>query len=136
MSVKQVIVMRTDLNMRKGKMCSQSAHASMKVILDTMQSDWFNFDGVITCKKTLYFNEKSFLDLWINGIFTKICVGVNSEKELMDLYNKSVEKGIICSIIEDCGLTEFKGIPTKTCCAIGPYLSEEIDEITGHLKLL
>ena len=31
---KQVIVMRKDLNMRKGKMIAQGAHASMKVLLD------------------------------------------------------------------------------------------------------
>jgi PTH2 family peptidyl-tRNA hydrolase len=36
----------------------------------------------------------------------------------------------------DAGLTEFNGVPTKTCIAIGPNWSDEIDEITGHLKLL
>lgn len=35
-NIKQVIVVRTDLNMRKGKMCAQVAHASMKVFFDKM----------------------------------------------------------------------------------------------------
>jgi PTH2 family peptidyl-tRNA hydrolase len=52
------------------------------------------------------------------------------------LYNKALELNIPCALIEDNGLTEFKGIKTKTCCAIGPYISEEIDKITSHLKLL
>ncbi len=46
------------------------------------------------------------------------------------------EKGLVCSLIIDAGLTEFGGVPTRTCIAIGPNWSDEIDEITGHLKLL
>ena len=34
--IKQVIVVRTDLNMRKGKLAAQVAHASMKVFFDKM----------------------------------------------------------------------------------------------------
>jgi len=34
MEVKQVIVLRKDLQMRKGKMIAQGAHASMKVFFD------------------------------------------------------------------------------------------------------
>jgi PTH2 family peptidyl-tRNA hydrolase len=33
---KQVIIIRKDLNMRKGKMIAQGAHASMKAIFDLM----------------------------------------------------------------------------------------------------
>lgn len=36
METKQVIVMRKDLNMRKGKMIAQGSHASMAVILDEL----------------------------------------------------------------------------------------------------
>ena len=38
MNVKQVIVLRKDLNMRKGKMVAQGAHASMKVFFDRFHS--------------------------------------------------------------------------------------------------
>jgi len=41
-----------------------------------------------------------------------------------------------CHVITDNGKTEFGGIPTKTCLALGPDLSEKIDEVTGDLKLL
>lgn len=125
---KQVIVIRKDLNMRKGKMVSQGAHASMKAILD-----WSTHEknGLIT-----ELPEGSALESWINGLFTKICVSVDSEEELVDLYNKALESGLMVSMITDAGLTEFKGVPTKTCIAIGPDWSDQIDPITKHLKLL
>jgi PTH2 family peptidyl-tRNA hydrolase len=53
----------------------------------------------------------------------------------MEIYNKAKEAGLEVHIITDSGRTEFKE-PTKTCLAIGPDLSEKIDTITGHLKLL
>ena len=37
--IKQVIVMRRDLNMRKGKMVAQGAHASMAVLLNAGRYD-------------------------------------------------------------------------------------------------
>ena len=44
--------------------------------------------------------------------------------------------GLLCSLIQDAGLTEFDGVPTYTCCAIGPNWDEDVNKITGHLKLL
>lgn len=119
---KQVIVMRKDLNMRKGKMVAQGAHASLKAILDVSKSEQKNSKG-------------AFED-WIEGRFTKVCLSVNSEKEMLELYQKAKDKGLISSLITDAGLTEFSGVPTKTCIAIGPNWSDEIDQITGHLSLL
>ena len=131
---KQVIVMRKDLNMRKGKMIAQGSHASMKVLLDKMNMHPTEESGVH--EMTLYLNDGTALMDWIEGKFTKICLSVDSESELEEIYNKAKEKGLICSLIIDAGLTEFNGVPTKTCCAIGPEWSDKIDEITGHLKLL
>ncbi len=127
---KQVIVMRKDLNMRKGKMIAQGAHASMKAILDIM------IKVPAEDEKTLYYDDKPALKDWIEGRFTKICLSVDSEQELLDVYEKAKEASLICALIQDAGLTEFGGVPTYTCCAIGPEWSEKIDEITGHLKLL
>lgn len=127
---KQVIVMRKDLNMRKGKMIAQGAHASMAALLNRSVIDGNN-NSLLTGIPV-----GSPLKDWIEGRFTKICVGVDSEDELIEIYNKAMELGFICSMITDAGLTEFGGVPTKTCCAIGPEWSNEIDLITGHLKLL
>jgi len=73
---------------------------------------------------------------WLEGSFTKICVSVNSEEELLQIYESASEQNIPCALITDNGQTEFDGVPTNTCCAIGPDDSEKIDKITGGLKLL
>jgi peptidyl-tRNA hydrolase, PTH2 family len=147
MNCKQVIVMRTDLRntngnkIRTGKLISQGAHASMKAILDLMSqvNDWkfISTDGKEGFQtRYLKIDATTPLNYWLNGLFTKICLSVDSEQELLDIYNKAKDNGLICSLITDSGLTEFNGVPTITCCAIGPSFSEDIDKITGHLKLL
>ena len=137
--VKQVIVMRKDLNMRKGKMVAQGAHASMKVFFDRMvELPQYRYIGDIKMNgkaRVLPMPTDEMLE-WITGSFTKVCVSVDSESELNDIYQKALDGNIPCAMITDSGLTEFGGIPTKTCIAIGPANSEQIDVITGHLKLL
>lgn len=130
--VKQVIVMRKDLHMRKGKMIAQGAHASMKVLLDLCHGNTKEGERY----GELWFDVNSFLYEWLKGSFTKVVVSVDSEQELLDIYYNASSSDIPCAMIEDNGYTEFKGIKTKTCCAIGPWESDEIDKITGHLKLL
>lgn len=132
METKQVIVIRKDLNMRKGKMCAQAAHASMKVILDEMCS--YKFDKYTHYHMSV--NEKTPMENWLNGTFTKVVVGCDSEEELIDLKNKAIDSEIPCSIIQDIGKTEFHNKPTYTALAIGPGEIEKIDKITGNLKLL
>jgi len=130
MKSKQVIVMRKDLNMRKGKMVAQGAHASLKVFLDrqiTTSNEGFY--------RTYEMTSQSMID-WIEGSFTKICLGADSEAELDELYEKAKAAGLPCSMIVDNGLTEFNGIKTKTCIAIGPADSDSINNITGYLKPL
>lgn len=136
---KQVIVMRTDLRnteghkIRTGKLIAQGAHASMKALLDRMNPHP-NEDS--TNSFTLHVDNGSALEDWLFGKFTKVCVAVSSEEELVAIYTKAKEQGLICSLIVDAGLTEFNNEPTITCCAIGPNWSDEIDPLTQHLKLL
>lgn len=126
METKQVIVIRKDLNMRKGKMISQGCHASMAAVTKYMETDWL---GPWQMFPTPAMKE------WFNNSFTKICVYVKSEKELKAIYEQAVEKELPCSLIKDNGKTEFKE-PTYTAVAVGPAEVEEIDEITGDLPLL
>jgi PTH2 family peptidyl-tRNA hydrolase len=137
--VKQCILMRVDLNMRKGKMIAQGAHASLGVITNKMTRNENKFiirhPDDFRSMVLSYIKDDPF-DLWLNGTFTKICLKVSSEEELVSLYNKAVEEGIPSCLITDSGKTEFNGVSTKTCCAIGPHWSEEIDKVTGHLSLL
>lgn len=124
--IKQVLVVRKDLNMRKGKMAAQAAHASMKVLLDT---------GNVENDRLIIPLTNDIKD-WLLGAFTKVCVGVNNEQELIDIYDHAKAAGLNCSIIEDSGLTEFNNVPTLTAVAVGPNWSCDIDEVTGHLPLL
>lgn len=143
--VKQVIVWRGDIKCRKGKMMAQAAHSSLGAVLSCMskseRTEYVPTEtrGYIPVKKYgchMEFAEGSFWDEWLNGRFTKICVSCEDEKELLYLYEIAKEKNIPTVLITDAGLTEFHGVATNTCIAIGPYWSEEIDKITGHLKLL
>ena len=130
---KQVIVIRKDLNMRKGKMVAQGSHAVLKAILDLGHMHP-NESGNSDIRFDI--DHGTALEDWLLGRFTKICVCVNSETELIMIYEKARSAKLICSLITDAGLTEFNGVPTKTCCAIGPAWSDEVDPITGHLTLL
>jgi PTH2 family peptidyl-tRNA hydrolase len=126
--IKQVIVVRKDLNMRKGKMCAQVAHASMKFLFD---------------QNTAVKEEMRIISLlngpqveWCYSNFPKIVLSVDSEEELKNLIKLGRENEMVVSEIIDLGYTEFHKIPTLTCAAFGPDLCSEIDKITGHLKLL
>jgi PTH2 family peptidyl-tRNA hydrolase len=135
---KQVIIIRKDLNMRKGKMCSQASHASIGVIFNFMTPNYKN-PGEMTREFTLTLPEGEtgeFMYHWMTGIFKKIVVGAESLRELIEAYNQAVLAGIPCSIIEDAGLTEFGGKVTITAVAIGPDDPEKIDKITGKFSLL
>jgi PTH2 family peptidyl-tRNA hydrolase len=121
--VKQVIVMRKDLKMRRGKEIAQGAHASIKFLVDrpiersVAEHHWFETCG----QKT-------------------VCCYVNSEQELMDVFNKAKTAKVQVYLQTDAGKTEFKNdkgepVPTVTCLAIGPEYSELVDKITGDLKL-
>ena len=127
MDLKQVIVVRKDLKMRRGKEIAQSSHGTAAWLL------------VLT--KRLLKGEKFDLSPeqqeWLFGEcrHKKICVYVNSEQELQELHDKALAADLTSHLIVDAGLTEFHGVPTKTCICIGPNFSEEIDKLTGELTL-
>jgi PTH2 family peptidyl-tRNA hydrolase len=132
--IKQVIVMRKDLGCRAGKMISQGSHSSMIFLLRAfakyLKECEVDFAANIEDHFTADQRE------WMFGKFTKICVRVDSEAELDEIYEKAKSAGLTVHMVEDSGLTEFHGVKTKTCLAIGPNRSSEIDPITSHLRLL
>jgi PTH2 family peptidyl-tRNA hydrolase len=139
MSIKQVIVVRKDLAMRKGKIAAQVAHASLKVFLDRMERMFITpMDDDVQSFRTHF--TPAMLE-WLNWKegqpgFTKIVVGCNSEPELRELAAKAEAAGIPYSLIVDNGVTEFHGIHTPTCICLGPDESEKIDLLTGDCSLL
>ena len=126
---KQVIVMRNDLNMRKGKMIAQGSHASMMFLVESLLAAARDPAGS--------FHLEAGAWRWLaSGRMSKICVRVDSEAELLQVAAKAEAAGLPVHVITDAGLTEFGGVPTRTCAAIGPAAASSIDPITGHLKLL
>lgn len=124
---KMVIAVRKDLQMRKGKLAAQVAHASMQFILDADDAEnglQFHVD---------LSNDEA---AWLHGLHKKIVVGVDSEEELQQLVFRAKMSDLQVYTVTDVGLTEFNGIETVTCAAFGPASSEDVDYVTGHLKLL
>lgn len=128
---KQIIVVREDLKMPKGKLAAQVSHASLGSLLSLSEKQ-----NNKSFKRIIFeFSENSPLDNWLNGIFTKIVLKCNSEEELKKLKFDANEIGLPHALIKDNGHTFFKE-PTYTCIGIGPAYSHEIDRLTKHLKLL
>jgi len=123
---KQVIVIRRDLRMRRGKEIAQGAHASTAWLAERVIQG-MNAVGSIELSEA----ERA----WLDSSFRKVTVKVGSEAELLAVYEKSLEAGLVTHLITDRGLTEFGGVPTRTCLAIGPDYDDLIDRVTGDLEL-
>lgn len=123
--IKQVIVMRHDLKMRRGKQIAQGAHAAMAFLCRRLQQGPVSLQDFPEVQRT-----------WLTERFAKVCCRVNSEEELLQIYDQAVVANLEVHLIVDSGKTEFHGQPTRTCLAIGPDLAEKIDLLTGHLELL
>ena len=135
---KMMTVMRRDLKMRKGKIAAQAGHACIDAILMALSkegrlNDFETTNDGIALRDT----DKSTTPLsdWFKYGCAKICVYVDSEEELMNIADKAKEKGIIAAVITDAGMTEFHGVPTKTCLALEPLPTDVADELTGNLPL-
>jgi len=114
--LKQIIVVRKDLKLSKGKLATQVAHASLEAFLKT---------------------QKKFPNIakeWLKTGAKKIVLKIENEKELLKLYRKICKK-IPSALIRDAGLTQLKP-GTITCFASGPAKEELIDKYSKNLKLL
>lgn len=124
--VKQVIVVRKDLNMRKGKLGAQVAHAS------SMFLHRFRVVGDSAINVTLTPEES----IWLDTLYPKIVVGCASLEELQELVSRAEELGVPVYSVTDSGFTEFHGVPTLTCASFGPCYLSKFDGLTDHLKIL
>lgn len=115
--VKQVVVVRSDLKMGKGKLAAQVAHASVSAMLEAERMD------------------ENVVREWLTEGQPKIVLKVGGLEELEAVYERARSSGLPVVIVVDKGLTQLKP-GTPTCVGIGPAPSDKIDEITGGLKLL
>ena len=114
--------MRKDLQLSKGQMVAQGSHASIAFLTDLIKE--YNGEPLLLTEA-----QKE----WIYGTFYKVCVDVDSEKELLDIGHKAVMLGLSVKYIEE---TIGFDKPTITCLAVGPDYSSKIDPVIKHLKLL
>ncbi|MDE1825355.1 MAG: peptidyl-tRNA hydrolase Pth2 [Candidatus Micrarchaeota archaeon] len=115
--IKQVIVVRTDIEMGKGKLAAQVAHASLSSYMEAV--------GI----------NKKIVDNWLDSGQKKIVLKTDNVEILEKLLAAFKYKGIPSALISDAGLTQLPS-GTKTALGIGPWKSEEIDKFTAALKLL
>ena len=114
MSYKQVILIRQDLNLPKGKLAAQVAHASVEAVLRS---------------------DKKAVNAWRDEGMAKIVLKVKDEKELLKFLQLAKDRGLTTALITDAGRTVVAP-GTRTCLAIGPDEEEAIDAVTKELKLL
>lgn len=114
MSYKQIIVIRDDLKLPKGKMAGQAAHAAVECVLKS---------------------DKEKIRKWRLEGQKKVVVKVKDEKELFSILQKAKDCDFITAMISDAGKTVIAP-GTNTCVGIGPDDEDKLDSITGHLKLI
>lgn len=125
-SIKQVIVIRHDLKMRRGKSVSQGAHASGEFMREQLLA-------VLSGKELTLTQEEI---AWMLAGMTKTTVRSDSFEEFEDVRKRAIAAGLKVRTIRDSGRTEFGNKPTITALAIGPAKISTIDTITGGMTLL
>ena len=114
---KQVVAVRRDLEMGKGKIAVQVAHAAVSAAEEARKrfTEWW--------------------EAWLKEGQCKVAVRVDSEEELLRLERKLRELRLPFALIRDRGLTQIEP-GTTTCLGIGPAPSSVIDTLTGNLSLI
>ena len=112
--LKQVILVRKDLQLPKGKLAAQAAHASVEAVLKS---------------------DQKLVQVWSKQGMPKIVLKVEDEKQLLEYFQKAKDAKLVASLIIDAGHTVVSP-GTKTCVGIGPDETKKIDAITKSLPLL
>lgn len=115
--IKQVIIVRTDLEMGKGKLASQVGHAVMLSYLEALKLD------------------REVVEQWLGSGEKKIVLKIEDYNAMKKLYDAFRYKKIPCALVNDAGLTQLPP-GTATALGIGPWRKSEIDQFTSSLKLL
>ena len=117
MEYKLVVVVREDLDLSKGKMAVQVAHAAVTAALEAKAAHpkWFH--------------------AWIDEGQKKVVVRAPDLEALKTLQRQAVALRLPTALIEDAGLTELPP-GTTTCLGVGPGPNHLVDQVTGPLKLV
>ncbi|OPY25297.1 MAG: Peptidyl-tRNA hydrolase [Methanobacterium sp. PtaU1.Bin242] len=112
--MKQIIIMRGDLPISRGKIAAQACHASIG-----------------SYKRT----DERKIKKWEQEGGKKVVLKVNDLEELFEYYEMVKASDLPYFLVTDAGHTELPE-STVTCLGIGPDEDEKIDKITQDLKLL
>ncbi len=115
--IKQVILVRMDIEMGRGKLAAQVAHASLMSYFSTEKKD------------------KKIAQEWLDTGEKKIVLKVEDDKVLKKLFEAFKYKGIPCALVSDAGHTQLPP-GTVTTLGVGPWIDTEIDQFTKGFKLL
>jgi len=126
---RQVIVIRRDLGMRRGKEIAQGAHASGMWLTERLArlESWPPGLHALTLGEA----ERA----WLGSGFTKVTCQVASQGELEAVFERAGLLGVEAHLVTDAGRTEFGGVPAVTALAVGPDWAENVDKVTGELRL-
>ncbi|MDD9954047.1 MAG: peptidyl-tRNA hydrolase Pth2 [Candidatus Woesearchaeota archaeon] len=109
---KQVLLIRADLKLPKGKAAAQCAHAAVEAALKSSDTAAWRQEGM-----------------------AKIVLKVADERELLRYFQDAKDAGLPCCLITDAGRTVIAP-GTKTCVGVGPAPEEALDALFAELKLL
>lgn len=114
---KQVLVIRMDLKMSRGKIAVQASHAAVSAAEEARKH------SPTTWRKWLWEGQK------------KVVLKGGTESDLLHLREKAERAGLPIYLVRDRGLTELP-FGTITALGIGPARTDAVDKITGNLPLL
>lgn len=114
---KMVIVTRKDLNLSKGKLAAQVAHAAVTCALETKKQN------------------KKWFSKWMHEGAKKAVVKTETVDDFIDLKRKADDLKLATVIVSDAGHTEIP-TGTKTVLGVGPGPNNLVDQVTGNLSLL
>ena len=114
-------IVRSDLDMSKGKLAAQAGHAYLNSYLKCLEID-----------------PQLAKEYQRDGIGTKVCLKAPFNK-LQTAYEIAIEEGLPCDLIIDSGHImppHFDGTPTVTALGIGPILRKDIQHITKRFQVV
>jgi PTH2 family peptidyl-tRNA hydrolase len=114
---KMVLVVRNDLSMGKGKIGAQCGHATLGAYKRAVK------------------RSPAAVASWSRWGQAKICVKVNSEAELLEIEQLANALKLPNYLVADAGRTQIEA-GSLTVLAVGPAPVAQINQVTGHLKLL
>lgn len=112
--MKQVIVVDEALDLPRGKLAAQVAHASVAAFLSA---------------------APDVQRAWLEVGMPKVVLAVENSEALTALHERARVAGLAASLVRDAGRTVLAP-GTLTCIGIGPGETDDVDRLTGSLELV